>query len=91
MEGRTVIVCGAVVTGFVGAFGVSVLLWKWLKSRYNNRDHDDCEWTEEMVDEWVAYHYCPSSEYVPFACVSKEALDFPLKVAKLCSRHKSVS
>ena len=89
VDRRTLVICGTVVSGLAGVIGFSALLWKWLKYR-NCHKRDESEWTEEMLDEWVAYHYCPSNEYVPFNCVPKEAMDFPLKCAQLCIRHKSV-
>ena len=78
MDRKVVAVSGAVIAGVAGLLGGG-----------NNVSNDD--WTEEMVDAWIGYHYATPTEYVAFPCVHKDSYDFPVKCAELCKRHKNVS
>lgn len=87
------IISGAFCSGL--AIG-GILVWQLWKVNpvsitEEEEGEDDTQWTEEMVDDWVGYHYMSGRRYVPFECVSEEALNFPVKVAHLCNRMKSVS
>ena len=44
-----------------------------------------------MVSEYLAFHYCPPEDYMKHTMGPKDALDFPLRCAELCFKHKPVS
>ena len=44
-----------------------------------------------MVSEYLAFHYCPPEDYMKYSVGPKDALDFPLRCAELCLKHKPVS
>ena len=46
---------------------------------------------EKMVGEYLAFHYCPPEDYMKYTMGPKDALDFPLRCAELCFKHKPVS
>jgi len=46
--------------------------------------------TKKMVDEYLAFHYCPAEEYMEYPFGPKEALGFPKRCAELCIKHKTV-
>lgn len=91
MAKNALVICGAFCSGLAVMAGGSLLFWRWWKGSKCCNDDEDTEWTEEMVDTWVGYHYAAPRTYVPFTCVSEDALDFPVKCAQLCKRFKSVS
>lgn len=44
-----------------------------------------------MVSEYLGLHYCPPEEYMSHEDGPESALDFPLRCAQLCLKHKPVS
>ena len=46
--------------------------------------------TTKSVNEYMAFHYTPPSEYIAQPFCPKEHLDFPLRCAELCIKHKNV-
>ncbi len=44
-----------------------------------------------MVSEYLGLHYCPAEEYMSYEEGPNSALDFPLRCAQLCIKHKPVS
>ncbi|KAL5463946.1 hypothetical protein EMCRGX_G032898 [Ephydatia muelleri] len=45
--------------------------------------------TTKSVNEYMAFHYTPPSEYIAQPFCPKEHLDFPLRCAELCIKHKN--
>ena len=43
-----------------------------------------------MVDEYMAFHYCPADEYMSYNFGPVDANDFTKRCAELCLRHKPV-
>ena len=43
-----------------------------------------------MVDEYMAFHYCPADEYMQYKFGPIDACDFPKRCAELCLKHKPV-
>ena len=46
---------------------------------------------KKMVDEYMAFHYCPADEYLQYKFGPTDACDFPKRCAELCLKHKPVS
>ena len=45
---------------------------------------------QKVVDEYMAFHYCPADEYLVHPTGPKVALDFPQRCAQLCLKHQQV-
>ena len=81
------IVCGALA----GVFGSGAVLWRLWKLRRGSRGNENPYETCKLVDEYMALHYAAPSEYFTYTFGPKDAVDFPVRCAQLCKRHKSVS
>ena len=88
MDRHSLLVSGAVLSGLAGLAGGGLLLWRWLRCR--NRDDNPYE-TAKSVNEYMGFHYASPSEYISFSFAPKDAMEFPLRCAELCRKHKSVS
>ena len=87
MDRRVVVVCGALAGAGLVAGGLLIQRW-WRRPR--QAKVENLYETAPMVDQYLAFHYAPPSEYVDYSSAPKGALEFPSRCAALCKRHKSV-
>lgn len=87
MNRQSVIVCGVVSSGVAGLIGGGLLLLRWWRRRST---FDNPYEKMKSVNEYMGLHYASPSEYITFSFAPKDALDFPLRCAELCEKHKSV-
>ena len=85
MDRRVVVVCGALAGAGLVAGGMLVRRW-WQQVEVENVYE-----TVSMVDQYLAFHYAPPSDYVAYYSAPKGAFEFPSRCAALCKKHKSVS
>ena len=88
MDRHALIVSGTVVGGLAGLLGGGLLLWRMWKKRCCTENPYE---TEKIINEYMGFHFASPSEYVTFSFAPKDALDFPVRCAELCKKHKSVS
>ena len=57
-----------------------------MQQSYNTNPYEE----KKMVDEYMAFHYCPPDQYVSYKFGPIDADDFTKRCAELCLKHKSV-
>ncbi len=70
------------------------MLWKWLKRRqhlhHQDSGHGHHHSTFDDISIMLAYHYAPPSEYEFVPAAFKDTLDYPVRLANICKRQKTV-
>lgn len=64
-----------------------MILLLYITQRSSTSRYED----KKMVDEYMAFHYCPPDQYMCYKFGPVEANDFTKRCAELCLKHKPVS
>ena len=87
MDGRVVAVCGGLATAGIAGVG-GLLVWRLWQRRGGEKRIENPYETQLMVDQYLAFHYAPPSQYMAYSFAPKNSLEFPSRCAALCKRHK---
>lgn len=84
LDKRSVVAGTLLGIGITGG-GIVVLKW-WRRQEAKSNPYE----TKTLIDQYLAFHYCPDDEYITYTLAPKEALGFPKRCAELCRRHFNV-
>ena len=100
MDGKTQSLL--VVSGAVAALG-GFLFWRWRRKRglHSHGGHHHGEGGHghghhgpslfNDVNVWMGFHYASPDDYVVISPVPEAALNYPVRLANICKKQKSVS
>lgn len=73
------------ILGVIGIISV-MIFWKYFKRSHRVNTYE----TAAAVDEYMGFHYATPSEYIGFPLAPQDSVNFPVRCAELCRKHKKV-
>ena len=83
------------LAGILGlaSFGFGYIILKLFRKKFRKKPTitpSNVYETDQLVNQYMAFHYATEEKYLKYDLGSKDNLDFPLRCAKLCMEHMTV-
>lgn len=85
MEKHLLIASASAVT----ASALTVIAYRYLSKRHEA--NENVYETEQLIGEYLIFHYGTEGELLPYGFGPKDSLEFPSRCALECIRHTEVS
>jgi putative 4-mercaptohistidine N1-methyltranferase len=90
MNQRTLVICGTAALGTGIVIGGGILIMKLVRRAARCcRDEGNPYEADQMVDEYMGFHYAPPPDYISYPFAPKDSFEFPVRCAELCKKHRN--